>query len=194
MADSISKFHDASERAPVGGWHYFYDPSDGSTMFKLGSADEVIEELVRFRSNNRTFTTREAIEREVWRYYCSRHPDRCGQTAPAEGAKPFLPLDQQPEFFGPIIWRFLNLAASRFEFIGRDAFMLILQHVLNLMACPDCRNEWATILATNPPTAINTTKDACRWVNEVHNLVNVRKGKSLFTYEQMVTDYGAPLP
>lgn len=195
MADSTPKFYDASERSPIGGWHYFYDPSDGSTMFKLSSPEEVIDELVRFRTNNRALTSRAEIEEELWKYWCSRQPERCGQTLGInEKATPFLPLDQTPEFFGPIIWRALNLAATRFEFIGRDTFLLIVGNVYNLMGCPDCRAHWMEILNANSPVSIFDAKDACLWVNRVHNLVNVSKGKAIYPYEKMVTEYGAPLP
>jgi len=193
MADSIPKFHDAAERAPVGGWHYFYNPSDGNTAFKLGSADEVIDELVKFRTNNRTFTSREDIEREVWRYYCSRHPDRCAQPIPAEGVVPYLPLDQQPEFFGPIIWRFLNLAATRYEFTGRDFFMSLVQHTVNVISCPNCREEYIQLITEHPPTTISSTRQACEWVNMIHNFVNEKLDKQFYPYARMVTEYGAPI-
>lgn len=193
MADSINKFHDAAERAPIGGWHYFYDPADGSTMFKLGSAEEVIDELIRFRANNGKPAGREAIAQEVWSYYCSRQPERCGQAIPAGGAVPFLPKDLTPEFFGPIIWRFLNLAAVRFEEVGRDFFLALVLRVHDMMTCPDCRQHWEEILSTNSPVGITSAKAACQWINKVHNLVNTSKGKAIYPYAKGVTEYGYPL-
>lgn len=194
MADSIPKFHDAAERSPIGGWHYYYNTLDRDTLFQRSSADEVIEELERYRRNNHTFTSRNDLEAEVWRYYCSRQPDRCGQIDAPANPQPFLPNDQKPEFFGPIIWRFLNLAATRFQFAGGDFFQQTIARVHDLMSCPTCREEWARILATNPTAGISTTLQACQWVNRVHNIVNLSKGKALYPYEQMVIDYGAPLP
>lgn len=176
----------------MGGWHYFYDPADGATMFKMASASEVIDELRRYRTNNRTLTGKE--EEEVWGYYCSRHPERCGQVVPAGGPVPFLPRDQTPEFFGPIIWRFLNLAATRFDVIGRDFFLATLLKTYDLMTCPDCREHWNEILGKENPSEIRDTKSACAWVNRIHNLVNARTGKAPYPYARMVTEYGAPLP
>lgn len=193
MADSIVKFHDAAERPPQGGWHYFYNPQDRDTLFRKESEDAVLQELKRYRINNRTFVSDLDLERELWVYWCSRTPSRCGQSATAANPTPMLPLDQQPEFFGPIIWKMLNLMVTRFEFVGREMFLTFLGHVHNLMSCPDCREEWGQILSQDPPLSIFTAKDAALWVNRVHNRVNEKKGKAQYPYSSGVTEYGFPL-
>lgn len=194
MADSIAKFHDIAERPPKGGWHYFYNPNDRDTYFRKASPADVFTELKRYRTNNATFVSDIDLERELWVYWCSLHPERCGQaSAPVADAVAMLPKDQDPLFFGPIIWRMMNLAATRIEFTGRDFFLNFLGQVVNLMTCPDCRAEWAEILASDSPMAIVTAKDASVWVNRVHNRVNAKKGKMEYPYSRMVTDYGAPL-
>lgn len=163
-------------------------------MFRMATADAVIEEIVKYRRNNGGDTDRAAIERELWNFWCSLDPQRCGQAAPVSGPSgPYLPRDQKPEFFGPIIWRFLNLAATRFDEAGRDYFLQTVGSVFNLMACPDCREHWLQILEQNNPTLILTKKQACQWVNRMHNLVNVRIRKVEYPYERMVTEYGAPI-
>lgn len=188
----MTKFHDAAERAPVGGWHYFYDPSDGSTMFKLSSPDAVVDELVRYRRNNGQPSDRAAIEGEVWKYYCSRSPERCGGEAKSN-IVPFLPLDQKPAFFGPIIWAHLNLAATRFNYIGAERFFQIVASMHGMMGCVDCQRHWVTVLNDNPPE-VEDAKSACLWANRVHNAVNALLGKPVYPYEKMVVEFGAPLP
>jgi hypothetical protein len=194
MAGSIPKFFDAEIRPPVGGWHYFTNPSNHNTLFRKQSADAVIDEIQRYERNNGKQRPREEIEREVWQYWCSLQPERCGGAPQqAGGIVPMLPKDIGKEFFGPIIWRFLNLAAVRFEFTGRDYFLSTVQHVHNLMTCPTCRQHWLHLLEKYPPTRITTTKEACVWVNTVHNEVNAIAGKGEYPYSRMVTEYGAPL-
>lgn len=188
----MTKFHDAAERSPVGGWHFFYDPSDGTTMFKKSSPDEVIDELVKYRRNNGQNFARASIEEQVWNYWCSRDPVRCGQSAPSK-VVPFLPRDLTPKVFGPWIWPFLNLAAVRFDHIGPERFFGILASVMQLMTCPECQKHWADILEANPPE-VNNAKEACQWVNRVHNLVNAITGAAQYGYEKMVVEFGAPLP
>lgn len=188
----IQKFHDAAERAPSGGWSYFYDPSDGATMFKKSSPDEVIDEVVKYRRNNGQPHDRATIEAEIWRYYCSRHPERCGGEAKSN-VVPFLPRDLKPADFGPPIWRFLNLAAVRFDHIGPERFFQILASILPMMGCPECQAHWARIISDNPPE-VASAKEACRWVNKVHNLVNAITGAAQYSYEAGVTEFGFPLP
>lgn len=195
MADStIPKFFDAEVKPPRGGWHYFYRPEDGSTMFRGSSPDGVIEEVMKYRRNNGVTPDRAAIEVELWNYWCSLDPTRCGQEAVEPSARvAYLPRDQKPEFFGPIIWRFLNLAATRFDETGRDFFLQTVGAVFGLMSCPDCRSHWVQLLEQYNPTVVLTKKQACEWVNRVHNLVNARTGKPEYPYSKMVTEYGAPV-
>lgn len=190
----MTKFHDAAERAPVGGWHYFYDPTDGSTMFKLSSPDAVIDEIVKYRRNNGQNFARAEIEQEVWTYWCSRDPVRCGQNVEQRNIVPFLPRDLTPKFWGPIIWQFLNIAAVRFDHIGAERFFGILASIMPMMSCPECQHHWALILEANPPDDVTSAKSACQWVNKLHNLVNAQTGAAQYAYEKMVVDYGAPLP
>lgn len=161
-------------------------------MFKLSSPDAVIDELVKHRRNNGQNFSRASIEEEVWKYWCSRDPVRCGGSE-ATRPVPFLPRDQKPEFFGPIIWPFLNLAATRFDHIGPDRFFQIVASVVNLMSCPDCQRHWLEVISDNPPE-VRDAKSACQWVYLVHSLVSHHLGKPAYTYAQGVVDYGFPLP
>lgn len=189
---TVQPFHDAIERPPQGGFHYFYDPADGSTMFRKYSADEVIDEVIRYRRNNGKDFARSAIATEVWTYWCSRQPERCGGAAKSN-VVPFLPRDLTPKIWGPWIWNFLNLAAVRFDHIGPERFFQILSSVSPMMTCPQCQGHWALILEANPPE-FSDARGASKWVNRVHNLVNAETGAAQYPYEKMVVEYGAPLP
>ena len=142
----------------MGGWHYYYDVNNRETLFRLYSPEAVQDEIIKYRTNNRTFTNAQDVERELWAYWCSLHPERCGLPATPANAGPLLPLDQRPEFFGPIIWRFLNLAASRFDETGKEFFLQLTGAIFSLMGCPDCRQEYASIVAVDPPSKVNSKK------------------------------------
>jgi hypothetical protein len=192
--DSIPKFFDENERPPQGGWHYFTRPDDRSTYFRLSSSSAVFEEVKKYRRNNGTFVSDIDIWRELWAYWCGRQPGRCGleEVAPSQAAA-VAPRELNPPFWGPIIWRAMNLYAVRFDAVGRDSFLRFLTTCSVLMTCPECIGHWQQILAEHSPAQLATSFEACQWVNKVHNLVNARRGVAQYPYDRMVTEYGAPL-
>lgn len=191
MADSIAKFHDAQVRPPRGGWAF---PIGGQLVEKHSEAD-ILEAAKAYRKNNGTYVSDEAITREMWAYWCSRQPERCGAT-PAEAAAtvPLVPRDLKPEVMGPWIWQFLNLAAARWNPSLHGWFIDLCDTILMLLDCPVCRSEWSEILQTRSPGGLDSRLAVCQWVNWAHNQVNSRKGKAEYAYLRMVTEYGAPMP
>ncbi|AAR26923.1 FirrV-1-B48 [Feldmannia irregularis virus a] len=90
--------------------------------------------------------------------------------------------------WGPHGWKFLHYVAhgcpdhpSHEEIQKYVAFFTSLQDVL---PCTLCRNSYSSYLITNPIRA-NTKKDLCRWLWEIHNMVNAKLG---VTYRE--TDFG----
>lgn len=194
MAVSIAaRFHNAHVIPPKGGWHYVLD----GHRFDAYSEDDLVQEIRKYQRNNGVYKGEDAIVEALWRYLCRQEPNRCGdkQYMPSaeERAMPGAPRDLKPEVMGPWIWRFLNLAAVRWEPASHEFFLSVCDQIVVLLECPICREEWRRILATTPPTYISSRKQACEWVLGVHNSVNQRLGKTLFTYSQMVSEYGAPL-
>lgn len=193
MPDSIAKYFNANERPPVGGWHYFYDSQNRSTYFKAGSAEEVMQILAKYRKNNGTFVSAVDIEREVWVYWCSLDPVRCGQSQGSEIREngPLQPRDVPKEVWGPILWKFLNHAAVHYSHGWFEG--VIREMASRLITCPDCRQEFFRLLEKYPISAVRDQKSACLWVNTVHNAVNARIGKAQYPYERAVREYGFPL-
>jgi hypothetical protein len=195
---SITKFYDAAERPPIMGWHYYDDPNDRGTYFREASADAVFERVKRLRVNNAKHVSDFDLWRELWSYWCSREPKRCGQDATEYAVAgvspgPLVPRDINPPFFGPIIWRMMNLLAARFDSTTPQFFRDFLYEVTPVMTCPACRQEWAKILLDYSPESVRTAREACEWVNRAHNIVNERRGSARYSYEQGVAEYGWPV-
>lgn len=101
---------------------------------------------------------------------------------------------------GPIIWKFLNLFSVYWDqehFLGT---IDMITHLLNpnseksdAAGCPKCYEHWLQLMATYPPEDVNSSWDAANYILKVHNRVNEVSGKRLFTYREMVLQYGAPL-
>lgn len=182
---NVVKFHNRAQVPPRGGWRYSIQGND----FEKYTESDLIAEVRAWRKNNNTYTSDAAIEAEIWAAFCAREPARCGNGTQSASLANATPRELSPVWYGPIIWRYLNLEAVRFE---KSAFANICNRVLVLMDCPECRAEWSDILKSEPPSILSTAYDACRWIWRQHNRVNTKKGKSQYAYERGVAEFGFP--
>ena len=87
--------------------------------------------------------------------------------------------------WGPHGWKFLHYVAhgcpdhpSDEEMEHYKAFFTYLKYVL---PCNLCRDSYNSYLITNPIRA-QTKHDLCRWLWEIHNMVNAKLGVTYGTY------------
>ena len=190
----MTKFFDAHIRPPKGGWNY---PLNGELITAYGEG-ELIEHIAKWQRNNGQFVSEDAIRELIWDYFCRREPDRCGMhgVAPmSEETTPvgeLIPAEKTPERQGPPIWTFLNTLAAQWNPGLHHYFMATMDAIIVILECPICRDEWRKLLFQYPPDKLGTRLAVCQWVNARHNDVNARKGKQLYPYSKMVTEYGAP--
>lgn len=185
----MTKFFDAATRPPRGGWSFMIA---GARVDRY-SETEILSALRAWRVNNGTFQSEIALQEELWTYYCSREPERCGAKRGTVAETPLAPRELTKEVIGPWIWQFLNLAAVRWHPGMKDWFLSLCDMIIVLLDCPICRDEWRVLLAEHPPLDLSTRLQVCQWVNYVHERVNAKLGKSPYPYERMVREYGAPL-
>lgn len=192
----IGPFFDAHIRPPRGGWNYTYQ----GELIQGYSESDIVEKITRIQRNNATFTTSQAIRDEIWKYFCSREPTRCGMATPpaplpdAPAGVSLVSREITPVVQGPPIWTFLNTLACVWRPGLHDYFLATCDAVSAILECPDCRNEWRRQLNEHPPVSLDTRLKVCQWVNSRHNAVNARAGKLHYPYWRMVTEFGAPLP
>lgn len=184
---SIPKFFDPERPPSPGGWRYWLDPDSRQYPIQAYSAAGVFDEIKRYEQNNGKYVSDDSIWRRLWAYWCSLEPARCGkETAPAvtPAAMP------GKEVWGPILWRMLNWAAVNYS----PSFfsVLVTEMRLRLIVCPECAEHFDEILARNPVRVFANSKQACQWVNAVHNSVNLKIGKPIYPYGQGIAEYGFP--
>lgn len=190
------RFYDAQVRPPRGGWAY---PVAGELVTAY-SESELVDKIRKWEQNNGVFTTEADIQERLWEFFCDREPDRCGRHGVVSSIdrppKPGLAVmaDKTPELQGPPIWTFLNTLAAQWNPGLHQYFLATVDAIIVILECPNCREEWRRIIGLHPPTDLATRLEVCHWVNDRHNDVNQRKGKSLFPYVRMVTEFGAPPP
>ena len=108
-----------------------------------------------------------------------------------EAAKP-VPGEKTPERQGPPLWLFLNTLAAQWTPELHNYFFATCDTLELILECQKCRFEWRRRLLQFPPHDLNSRFAVCRWVNKVHNEINVHLGKPSFPYARMVTEFGAP--
>lgn len=194
MADSpsIAKFWNRNTVPPRNGWHF----TVGGQQITRYSENEILQELRQWRKNNGTYVSDAALEKEIWDYYCSREPERCGTATVANRSTATVTLvhkELSKEEIGRILWRHLNLFAASWTPQLKGLFVQNVDVMLLLLSCPVCQNEWRQVVRDNPPHSISSRFQACQWAWNVHDQVNLRLGKTRYSYQQAAAEYGFPL-
>ena len=95
-----------------------------------------------------------------------------------------------PAIWGPHLWRFLHVAAalpprSR----GREKWRAVLEALRVSLPCPDCTGHYLAWHRAHPFRVMlggaATRRAAMRWVLDLHNDVNQRRGVATWTAAQM---------
>jgi hypothetical protein len=96
-----------------------------------------------------------------------------------------------PAIWGPHIWRFLHIAAalppSRHR--GRESWRAVLEALRVALPCPECTGHYQAWHREHPFRTMMggsaTRRTAMRWVLELHNDVNRRRGVAAWTAAQV---------
>ena len=94
-----------------------------------------------------------------------------------------------PETWGPPIWTLFHTLAEKvkedhFNKIGMELFMKIKQ-ICQYLPCPDCSNHANQFLAKVKPETISNKYDFKSMLFFFHNLVNKRKNKKLYNFDNI---------
>jgi hypothetical protein len=100
--------------------------------------------------------------------------------------------------WGPAAWKFLHTAtfayggddgnASKEE---QDAARKLFESLQLMLPCKDCCNHYCNAIKERPLShkVLKNRENLSRWLVDLHNDVNVRLGKPIFTYEQAQAIY-----
>ena len=97
-----------------------------------------------------------------------------------------MPLDViDTSVWGPSMWIVLHVLSLRAPAAAWAGIPAALDGAL---PCPDCRTHFHEWVAAQPLTAVG---DGPRdWVAALHNSVNDRLGRAVWTIEQVLAEYG----
>jgi len=98
--------------------------------------------------------------------------------------------------WGPPLWKILHIAAAATITKGRQTqWKLILNTLLTGLPCPDCTAHYTAWYRTHPigitlfPKRIS--RQIVTWLLDLHNNVNLRTGRSVWTAAQLDAAYQA---
>lgn len=191
-------------QSPAGGWR-FQDFSTGREILISGvSAQDVLNQVVKLRQNNNTFTTLSELQYEIdYSWYLKnkeRYPKGWGDkvATPAALETKLETKVLSLERAGNIIWEYFNLYAYAFDLeqfkktVERSR--LLLNPDESKVGCKDCYRHWELILKEHPIDNIETQEDALSWIYLVHNKVNLESGKRWISKDEFLTKYGVAIP
>ena len=84
-----------------------------------------------------------------------------------------------PEIWGPNLWGTLHLLCLTGTISSN-----FVQEFANIIPCPACAGHFSELLKENPFPESDDPLVLFSWSVQVHNLVNARIGKPIFTQEQ----------
>ena len=92
------------------------------------------------------------------------------------------PPDGDMTFAGPKLWALLEERPATCD-LSKEAVWLALKFA-RMIPCGDCRAHWASLAIKNPPN-LSSRRAYWLWVIFMHNEVNKKLGKPIFTPEVM---------
>ena len=99
-----------------------------------------------------------------------------------------------PKVWGPHFWFVLHLVSFHYPEIpnqhDKDAYKAFYYSVQGILPCVNCRKHYKNYLSHYPiEPHLDSKLDLIRWVNQIHNFVNVKLGKPILSHEQIFEIY-----
>ena len=97
--------------------------------------------------------------------------------------------------WGPSAWTFLHAVTFAYPDEPteehKQAALDLFKSLRILLPCGDCCNHYCREFEKNGvEAALGSRKELAKWLFDFHNLVNVRLGKPVFEWDQVVAHYG----
>lgn len=89
--------------------------------------------------------------------------------------------------WGPPMWRVLH-TLSLHPAVSPADIRELLRVLQDGIPCPECTDHYRAWYAAKP---VGDDTDVSRWIEDLHNEVNIRKGAVTWTYEQVTSTYGS---
>lgn len=93
-------------------------------------------------------------------------------------------IETKSDTWGPAVWKTLHIFAKRADEDSKTDFAYFVTHFQTLLPCQKCRDDFLELLSTDAPRA-----PYFEWSVRVHNAVNKKLGKKIFSFEEATRMY-----
>ena len=94
--------------------------------------------------------------------------------------------------WGPPAWTFLHSVTLNFPenptSSDRENFRIFFDSMKNILPCEKCKEHYKLNLIENP-IRLESREELVKWLMELHNKVNVKNNKPVFSYEKFIDYY-----
>lgn len=99
-----------------------------------------------------------------------------------------------PAVWGPHFWFVLHLVSFHYpdppNTFDKESFKAFYHAIKEILPCAKCRKHYKTYLSQYPiEPNLDKRIDLIRWVNQIHNFVNVKLGKPVLTDAEVFAIY-----
>lgn len=108
----------------------------------------------------------------------------------------FIQVDpKDPASWGSSFWVTAHTVAAAFPLdpteTDKNKFKAYFDSFEFVLPCTECRENWSSVLEKRPliQAALTSRIALCRWVLDVHNLVNEKLGKKTFNWKQLTSRF-----
>lgn len=100
-----------------------------------------------------------------------------------------------PNLWGPPAWKFLHYVTISYPddptYQDKEKIKNFFISLSNIIPCEKCRVHFAINLNKFPLTdnVLSCRYNLINWLREIHNEVNIRTGKKIYSYDDLMNEY-----
>lgn len=95
-----------------------------------------------------------------------------------------------PNVWGPSLWKFLHIVSLNYpkspNQIDKTNYYNFYNNLKTMLPCNTCQMHFTQYLQNNPPK-LNSQMDLITWTIDLHNDVNKRNNKKIYSYDEALT-------
>jgi hypothetical protein len=100
-----------------------------------------------------------------------------------------------PSLWGPHCWKFLHYLTMAYPDnpspVEKNKISKFISAIKDVIPCENCRIHFALNLQKFPLTdnVLKSRYDLINWLKDIHNEVNIKNGKKIYTYDDIINEY-----
>jgi hypothetical protein len=98
----------------------------------------------------------------------------------------------EPNIWGPPAWTFLHTITFQYpEYptdLDKQKYYTFFNSLKNVLPCPNCKEHYSENFE-NIPIRLESREDLIEWLIDIHNEVNKKNNKRIYTYKEVYDIY-----